>query len=47
MWTNAVLKMTTVTIMQPAQILKETSPALVILAGLEVERLVQVTLNFF
>ena len=47
MWMNAALKLTTVTIMQPAQILKETTPALVILAGMEVDRLVQVILNFF
>ena len=45
--TNAALRMPTVTLMQLAQILTETSPALVMLAGLEVERLVQVTLSYF
>ena len=47
MLTNAAMGMPIVILMQLAQTLMETSPVLVILAGLEVERLVQVTLSLF
>ena len=42
---NVTRGMTTVTLVQPAQIQKAASPANVTLAGLEVEWFVQVTLN--